>query len=216
MQYAALGAYGLAAAIHLFACANRTQLKLRRITKCFLMPLLALCYVLLARTVSPLVVAAILSGFAGDVVLLMRPRRWAFPAGIAAFAAGHVFYIVSFLNATPRFPAWYVFALLGVVTVACAVLLIRALWKGIPKRLRPPGFAYMLIIGSMASAALIFAFAGGSRFGWLAALGGALFVASDTTLAIDAFHHPVHHRNVIVMSTYIAAQTLLVSALALV
>ena len=68
----------------------------------------------------------------------------------------------------------------------------------------------------MASSALIFAFSGVSPIGWLAAVGGILFVASDTTLAVDAFHRPVHHRNIIVMSTYILAQTLLVSALALV
>lgn len=214
LQYAVLGAYSLDVAVHLFACASKDRLTLRRITKCLLMPLLALCYIFFARTVSPLVVSAVLFGFAGDVVLLLRPRRWAFPGGIAAFAAGHICYIAAFLRAASRTPAWYVFALLGAVTVACAVILTRFLWKGLPKRLRVPGFLYMLIIGSMASSALIFAFFGGHPLGWLAMLGGALFIFSDATIAVDAFHHPVRHRNVVVMSTYILAQTLIVFVLA--
>jgi uncharacterized membrane protein YhhN len=206
--------YLVVVVLQLFACAGRNRLMLRRVTKCLLMPLLAVCYCLAARTVSPLVVAALISGFAGDVVLLFRPHRWAFPAGIFAFAAGHAFYIVAFLRAIPRLPQWYVFAPLGVLTLACALSLMRFLRKGIPARLKPPGFLYMLVIGSMASSALIFALSGVTAIGWVAALGGVFFVVSDTTLAVDAFYHPVRYRNVIVMSTYILAQTLLVSALA--
>jgi uncharacterized membrane protein YhhN len=72
----------------------------------------------------------------------------------------------------------------------------------------------MLIIGSMASCAVLFSIYSVSAYRWLAALGGLLFAASDMTLSIDAFHHPVKYRNVIVMTTYILAQTLIVSALA--
>jgi len=90
------------------------------------------------------------------------------------------------------------------------------IWKGMPKKLRPPSFLYMLMIGSMASSALLFALYGVSELRWLAAVGGLLFVLSDTTLSIDAFHHPVRHRNVIVMTTYLLAQSLIVTALALI
>ena len=72
----------------------------------------------------------------------------------------------------------------------------------------------MLLIGAMASCAVLFGFSGVSPLCWLAAIGGLLFVISDTTLSIDAFHHTVKYRNVIVMSTYIAAQTPIVAALA--
>lgn len=215
MRYLALGLYGIAVALHIFACASKNRLMLRRVSKCLLMPLLALCYVLFAKTFSPNVLAAILFGFAGDLVLLFRPRHWAFPAGITAFAAGHVFYIVSILSALPQKPAWYWFALLGIISLTSAGALLKYLWKGLPKKLRPPSFLYMLLIGAMASCAILFGFFGMSPFCWFAALGGVLFVASDATLAIDAFKHPVKYRSVVVMSTYIAAQTLIVSALAL-
>ena len=187
---------------------------LRRVSKCLLMPLLAVCYLLYAKTPSPLALAGILFGFAGDVLLLFRPRRWAFPAGILAFATGHVFYIVSFAKRIAVVPPWYLFALCALLTVACAGILTLYLWKGLPKKLRPPSFLYMLVIGSMVSSTALFTLYGITAHRWLAAVGGVLFALSDTTLSIDAFHHPIRHRSILVMSTYIAAQTLIVSALA--
>lgn len=186
---------------------------LRRVTKCALMPLLAVCYGLFAKTVSPLVVTAILFGFAGDFFLLLTTHRWAFPAGIAAFATGHVFYIISFLRVLTNRPPFYVWLAFGLVSAAYAATLMRYLWKGIPKKLRPPSIVYMLIIGSMASCAMIYAFSGLTSLCWLAGIGGLLFVVSDSMLSIDAFHHPIRHRSILVMSTYIAAQTLIVSSL---
>jgi uncharacterized membrane protein YhhN len=215
LRYLALGLYGIAVALHLFACASKNRLMLRRVSKCLLMPLLALCYGLFAKTFLPTVLAAILFGFAGDLLLLFRPRRWAFPAGMLAFATGHVFYIVSMLGKIAKFPPWYVFVPIVLFCVVAAGLFVRHLRSGLPKKLRAPSGTYMMIIAFMASCSFIFAFSCIGRFCWLAAVGGVLFVASDATLAIDAFKHPVKYRSVIVMSTYIAAQTLLVTALAL-
>ncbi len=214
MRYFFAGLLALDVAAHLYACVNRNMLMLRRVSKCLLMPLLASCYMLFAQEPSPLVIAAILFGFAGDLLLLFRPRRWAFPAGIFAFAIGHAFYIISFAKRITTAPPWYTFALCALLTFACAYTLTRYLWKGLPKKLRLPSFVYMLVIGSMASFAALFALYGGTAHRWLAALGGLFFVLSDTTLSIDAFHHPIRHRSILVMSTYIAAQTLIVSALA--
>ena len=214
MRYLLAGLLALDAGLHLFACASRDRLMLRRITKCLLMPLLAACYLVFSASPRVSVLAAILFGFAGDVVLLFRPRRFAFPAGILAFAAGHVFYIISFSRRILTAPPWYMLALCAFFTILCAVVLMRYLWKGLPKKLKPPSFLYMIIIGSMVSSTILFSLYGGSAFRWLGGIGGVLFAISDTTLSIDAFHHPVRYRNVIVMSTYVAAQTLIVSALA--
>lgn len=186
---------------------------LRRITKCLLMPLLAVCYILFADAPAPVVIAAILFGFAGDVVLLFRPRRWALPAGMFVFAAGHVFYIIHFLGALSNDPAWYIFIISGSVCAVAAITLLRYIRKGLPKKLFIPCLVYMLVIGSMTACSVLFAIYGTAPYRWLAAIGGVLFAVSDATLSIDAFHHPVRHRNIIVMSTYVAAQTLIVSAL---
>ena len=214
LRYLLAGLLTLDAGLHLFACASRDRLMLRRITKCLLMPLLAACYRVFSASPRASVLAAILFGFAGDVVLLFRPRRFAFPAGILAFATGHVFYIISFAKRFAVAPPWFLFAVLGVISLLCASLLTSYLWKGLPKKLRPPSFVYMLIIGTMVSFSALFTLYAASAHRWFAVVGGVLFAISDTTLSIDAFHHPVRYRNVIVMSTYIAAQTLIVSALA--
>ena len=187
---------------------------LRRVSKCLLMPLLAACYMLSSQEPSSFVIIAILSGFVGDLVLLFRPRKWAFPAGILAFAAGHVFYIISFADRISQQPPWYIFTLLAFITIAYAAVLMHYIWRGMPRKLRVPSYIYMLVIGTMVSSTVIFALYGTAPLRWLAALGGVLFALSDTTLSIDAFHHPVRYRNVIVMTTYILAQTLIVSALA--
>lgn len=213
MPYLAAALYLLAVSVHLFACASRNRLMLRRVTKCFLMPLLAVNYALFAKTVSPLVLAAVFFGFAGDFFLLLTTHRWAFPAGIAAFATGHVFYILRFLSALSTPPAVFVWILLGVFGAAYAATLLKYLWKRLPKKLRPAGILYMLIIGTMATCALAYSFSGAAPMVCLAGVGGLLFVASDSLLSIDAFHHPIRHRSILVMSTYIAAQTLIVISL---
>ncbi|MEA4870346.1 MAG: lysoplasmalogenase [Christensenella sp.] len=205
--------YLLDIGIHLFACASRDRLMLRRVSKCFLMPLLAICYCLFADSIAPLVLAAILFGFAGDVILLFRPRRFAFPAGMMAFATGHALYIAGFWGRLTLVPKWFFLVLLCSITLAAACTLLHYLWKRLPKKLRVPSFLYMLVIGSMASSATLFAFYGATSLRWLALVGGVLFALSDATLSIDAFHHPVRYRNVIVMSTYILAQSLIVSSL---
>ena len=177
-------------------------------------PLLAACYMLFAQEPSSFVIAAILFGFAGDLVLLFRPRKWAFPAGILAFATGHVFYIISFIRRIAAMPPWYVLALMGVAVIVCSAMLMRYIWKGMPAKLCPPSFLYMLVIGTMTSSSILFALYGASPYRWLAGIGGVLFSLSDTALSIDAFHGPIHNRNIIVMSTYLAAQVLIVSAFA--
>jgi uncharacterized membrane protein YhhN len=211
LRYAFAALYLAVVAVHIYACGSRKRLMLRRVTKCALMPLLAVCYILFAKAVSALVVAAIFFGFAGDFFLLLTTRRWAFPAGIAAFAAGHVCYIASFLFAMQNGAPTVVWVPLAVLYAA---LLMRYLWKKIPKKLKPACVAYVLIIGSMASCAIAFALAGAYRFSFLAGIGGLLFVVSDSMLSIDAFHHPIRHRSILVMSTYIAAQSFIVSSLA--
>ncbi len=214
MHYLFPALYFAFAAVHIYACGSRKRLMLRRVTKCTLMPLLAVCYVLYANVFSPLVLLAILFGFAGDFFLLLTTHRWAFPAGIAAFATGHVFYIISFLRITPAFPKTYVWVSFAVFSVTYAAILMHYLWKGIPKKLKPPSIIYVLIIGIMASCALIYASSGASNIGWIAGVGGLAFVVSDSMLSIDAFHHPIKHRSILVMSTYILAQTLIVIAFA--
>lgn len=171
-------------------------------TKALLMPLLALAVLLVARrstdaTIRYLVLAIGLS-WAGDVALSF-PGTVAFVIGLGSFLGAHVVYIAVFLRMprSRRFPpapallylVWYpaFLALLGPHTGA----------------LLAPVALYGLVLGVMAATA--------AWHGRLIAVGGALFVVSDSVLGLGRFlpgyDFPLH--DLVVMTSYLAAQALI-------
>lgn len=215
MRYYIFALYLAVVAIHLYACVRTGRHTLRKITKCLLMPLLALCYRLFAIDFSVIIFLALIFGFIGDAFLLAPRWNWSFGAGLGAFAVGHILYIVHILKTLPELPKWYVFVLMALICSMLSLVALQQLWDGLPPVLRAPSIFYMLDISFMACCAVLYAFSGISAFAPLAAFGGVFFVASDYTLSIDTFKKPVPHRYIIVMGTYIAAQTLLTVAFAL-
>lgn len=212
LRYCIAALYFLVVALHLFACVPPERHVLRKITKCLLMPLLALSYRFYATDFSVLIFFALMFGFAGDAFLLAPNWTWSFGAGLASFAIGHIFYIVFMLRSLPVLPVWYLFAILVLVCFSAGVFYLYMLRKGLPRALRVPGFFYVVDIVFMAGSTFFFAFSGVSPIGWLAPIGGLLFVASDSMLSFDTFQKPIPYRYLAVMGTYIAAQTLLTVA----
>ncbi len=215
LKYFFLTFYIIVVAVHLYSCVRTGRHTLRKITKCLLMPLLALCYRLFAVNFSNLVFLALIFGFIGDAFLLAPRWNWSFGAGLGAFAVGHVLYIIYMIGALPAAPTWYMLVLLALICCMLSLIALRYLWDGLPPVLRAPCIFYMLDISFMACCAFLYAFSGLSGLAPFAALGGILFIVSDTTLSIDTFKAPVPHRYIIVMGTYIAAQTLLTLAFVL-
>lgn len=159
-------------------------------------------------------VAALVCSLAGDV-LLMVPRDLFVP-GLSAFLAGHVLYIVGLLQ--PPSPAGsppFAFSAAGlavaaVVVVAAAAfpatLIFRSLVRDGHRDLVAPVAVYLVAISTMAVLA--------ANVGVPAALAGAaLFVVSDTVLALNRFVRPLPHGDVAVHVTYHLAQGLLVLSL---
>ncbi|MFJ9898090.1 lysoplasmalogenase [Streptomyces sp. NPDC091280] len=168
------------------------------VAKPLLMPLLAASA---ARAGGPrLLVAALLCGWGGDVLLLSDSEP-AFMAGMASFAAGHVCYLVLFRRHGPAR------ARAGLLAVGCAVALltlVALLWPGLPAGLRVPVACYSTLLTAMAYTAA-------TRLGPAAGLGGALFVLSDTLIATGVADWPQPPRpDFWIMLTYAAAQFLLV------
>ncbi|MGX1915556.1 lysoplasmalogenase [Streptomyces phaeochromogenes] len=197
-----LGALGLVAVADLVSLAAGYETG-HTAAKPLLMPLLAVY----ARVCGGprLLVAALLFGWGGDVLLLFDAEP-AFLAGMASFAAGHVCYLLLFRRTTalvgkhpPRaratWPAAAAYALALVTTVAL-------LWPGLPADLRVPVAGYSLLLTAMAY--------GATRLGLLAGVGGALFMLSDTLIATGVAEWPQLPRpDFWIMITYIAAQYLL-------
>ncbi|RPE44974.1 putative membrane protein YhhN [Streptomyces sp. Ag109_O5-1] len=166
--------------------------------KPLLMPLLA-AYA--ARAGGPrLLVAALLCGWGGDVLLLSDTGP-AFMAGMASFAAGHVCYLVLFRRHGPPHARA---RLLAAVYAAALVTLVALLWPDLPAGLRVPVAGYSTLLTATAYTAA-------TRLRPAAALGGALFMLSDTLIATGVADWPQLPRpDFWIMLTYAAAQFLLV------
>ena len=173
-----------------------------RASKLLLMPALAFAVLLTARplrgAVPVLLLVAIGFSWGGDAPLTLPGDGW-FVVGLGSFLLAHVAYIALFLRLRPRrrrLPAW---------TIAYAVWFAAflALLRPHLGALLVPVALYGLVLGVMA------ALAGG--LGGIIAVGGALFVVSDSVLALGRFlpgyEFPPH--DVVVMSTYLGAQALI-------
>jgi uncharacterized membrane protein YhhN len=181
----------LAAADTVFAATGRARP--RRLTKPLLMP------TLMVGRDRP-TQRALAFGGAGDIALLGSSEA-AFMAGLASFLASHLAWIVVLrqrhiggrLRARPVLAAPYLAAFGGLNVY---------LW-GRMGRDRIPVVVYSTVLLAMALAALD---SGSAK----ATAGGALFLVSDSLLALEKFgdlHLPAHQA--LVMVTYTSAQALL-------
>jgi uncharacterized membrane protein YhhN len=181
----------LAAADALLAVTGRDRQ--RWLTKPLLMP------VLMAGRDRPAQRALALGG-AGDVALLARGET-AFTAGLVSFLAGHLAWIAA-LRQRPGGGYLRTRPALAVPLVAAFAAMNAYLWKRTGQD-RIPVVVYSAVLLAMSLTALD---SGSPR----TAAGGALFLASDTLLALEKFgdlHLPAHEA--LVMATYTAAQALL-------
>ncbi len=154
------------------------------------------------------VLAALWLSLIGDVALLWPQQG--FVPGLVAFLIAHVLYIVAFTR-EHRFAAQPA-ALAAYALVAGTILAF--LWSDIPAGLRIPVAGYVLALTAMAAqAAVVGLRAQGSsaRRARGLMIGGALFMVSDTVLAINRFALPLPAAGLWILATYWAAQWLIAS-----
>jgi uncharacterized membrane protein YhhN len=148
------------------------------------------------------ILAGLLCSLAGDVSL-MFPDKW-FKAGLVAFLAAHVFYILAFKPGPGRpvsvgiFLPFMIFGLLMFRTLAPSL-----------GALKLPVLVYIAAITVMAwLAASRFIYAGGTR-PLFAFAGAVLFLVSDSVLAYDRFAKKIGPAQSIILGTYFPAQLLI-------
>ena len=162
-----------------------------------------------AQAARPWLVLGLVASLVGDV-LLLPPGR--FVAGLLAFLAAHLAYLVAFLQLPGEVP-WLV---VGIGAAAVLVATVGRVLVGAATRtgLAGPVAAYLLAITLMAVAA--------TRTGEVAAIAGAwLFVASDAMLGWGRLRAPQpglplgggRAQRVAVMVTYHLGQGLILLAL---
>jgi uncharacterized membrane protein YhhN len=179
-----------------------------------LKPLVTLLILLLAvsATAGPtkqyklLIIGGLALSCLGDA-LLMLPKKL-FVQGLGAFLVAHLLYVSAFATTGGGRQASKV-AL--VVFAAIAGVMLTVLWPTLGA-LRIPVALYVGVISTMAWQAWGRAAALRTPAARRAALGAAIFLVSDGTLAMNRFHAPVGSAAMatfIVMTTYLLAQWLI-------
>lgn len=134
-----------------------------------------------AASTTALLVAGL--SLVGDLLLLSRARPY-FLAGLFAFLAGHLAYVVAFASRGLAGAGAIVAAPLLVAGLAAV---IRWLLPHVRGSMRGPVIAYMLVISLMALAA---AATCAHRATWTIPVGAAMFYLSDVSVALDRFVAP--------------------------
>ncbi|MGH8082446.1 MAG: lysoplasmalogenase [Lysobacter sp.] len=147
--------------------------------------------------------AGLLLSTCGDV-FLMLPGDW-FVFGLGSFLLAHLAYLVGLCGRARLCAAAWPF--LAYAVLAAGVLAI--LWPHLPAALCVPVVVYVVVLATMAAQAAVVWRRWPVPATAFAALGGAFFVASDASLAIDRFAAPFGAASALVLATYWIAQTLI-------
>lgn len=185
-----------------------------RFTKPLLLPCIAVLYACLAaeagRQPRMLEAAALAAGWLGDVFLMSEKRKF-FLAGLFAFMAGHILYMIQFLGLGR--PDITMKTAAAVFLYAVYAVLIYSCMKGhVERKMRIPVLCYVTVILSMSLCAGLLHGRVPDRV-WMLLWGGSLlFVVSDTLVAAERFLGASGRG---VMETYVPAQVLIMLGIAL-
>lgn len=154
------------------------------------------------------VLVGLLLSALGDVFLMFEPvpggPDW-FVFGLASFLFAHVAYLVGLCSRAKLLAKIWPYLFYAVIALAIS----SVLWPHLPAPLKAPVGVYVLLLSVMAAQSAVVWSCLRDRSRALAALGGAFFVASDATLAIDRFVAPFPGAVVVVLATYWTAQLLI-------
>jgi uncharacterized membrane protein YhhN len=177
--------------------------RLQRITKVLLLPPLGVYYILAADTFLVMVLAAVILGWMGDILLIKIQNPSFFKAGLISFLLGHLLYI----------PAMIFFA--GTVSIRVLIVsLVVALPVGIllqrfikpDASMRIPVIFYGIILELMSLSALQLMIARPEGWGILVFAGSLCFLISDSILGYFTFRNLSKHGSFFIMFSYLLAQ----------
>ena len=154
-----------------------------------------------------LLAAALAGSLAGDVFLMGTGY---FIHGLVCFLVAHVFYVALFKRGLP----WFAHRGALFTTLGIGMAMLAFLWVGgLPAALRVPVAAYVFVIALMAAQAIGRAWVLRDAPAVLVAVGAGFFMLSDSLLATHRFVAPLPMSQVWVLTTYYAAQILIVAGM---
>jgi uncharacterized membrane protein YhhN len=150
-----------------------------------------------------LLAGALLLSSLGDIFLGLRGEPW-FTCGLGSFLLAHLFYIsLSVRNWPKPFSARAARKTMAALLVAFAAAMCIWLWPSLgPMKL--PVAAYLCALTGMGVTATLL-----DARGWWVAAGAALFMFSDSLIAVGKFKSPVNFSDYLIWATYYVAQVCL-------
>ena len=209
--YAILVTYLLIVTIHLYCCFHHHE-DIRKLTKCFLMPFLAMTYYLGCpkEKFSKVILFAILFGYLGDILLLIEGL---FLLGVVSFLVGHLLYIVTFFAETGLKNYRKNLLVLLLVCVVYFYIETEVLGYFRPALVKfglwGPLFVYTSILSALNISSALYAYCYRNIYSILAYIGSIIFYVSDCILAKQLFFEYNKYYQISIMFTYILGQSLI-------
>lgn len=199
------------------AAIGMAQEEIRFISKPLLVPMLAGYFLSVVKVRSGfkrLVIMALFFSWAGDILLMFQgDEATFFLLGLSAFLLAHVYYIGFFHRVRRKEKVRSRWMWLPLIAAYYAGL-IAVLYPHLGG-MRIPVLIYGLVICFMLLQAMHMMYIKKTRTaGQFMAMGAALFVLSDSILAINKFYNPFEEAGFTIMFTYGLAQALLVTGAA--
>ena len=221
LLYILLILYLITVSIHLYSCYYDFELSsLRKVTKVFLMPLLGSLYYFGTSKdkFSKNVFCAIIFGFLGDAMLLCDPYSPWMKPGIVSFFIGHVLYLISYIRETGYNN--YKKNVIALLIIFCIyiygqTIAFKYLKDGFIKgNILLQGSCYLTMLMVLNVTACFYAFNYFNKYTLMIFFGSFIFFVSDFILVRKMFYEDNEYYQVILMSTYILAQSLICYGLA--
>ena len=200
--------------VHLYSCLFGIE-NPRMFTKVFLMPFLSLIYYKATpkENFSIKIFVAIILGFLGDVFLLNDSYLPLILLGLGFFFFGHFLYIINFIIETGlrNYKKYFVFLIIiSLFYLIYAHFAFNNLKEGFQRgSILIPGAFYIMQLALLNIASGIYAYTYFNIYAILVHFGTFIFTISDFVLARKMFYENNKYYQVILMATYIIAQSLI-------
>ncbi len=184
------------------------------VLKALIIPLLLVLFYINKRppfdSLHYMMLAGLVFSWAGDIMLELPQKNEMFMPGLICFLMAHIMYLSVFFSTPGKniILKNHFYLLIPVVLYGAGLLFYLYDDLG---NMRIPVIIYAVVILTMLSGALS-RFDKVNRSSYLLVLFGAiLFVISDSLIAINKFSHPFRSSGLLIMTTYILAQFLIIS-----
>ena len=207
MKYVMLILFFTASALHLRDSYADDASKRAR-TKPLLLLFLLLFYLFCGRPWSLFLIAALLTSWLGDVLLIPKGHGW-FTAGGISFMLSHLFFILVYMPQvrTASVP-WIIIAAAAILYFGISYIIITKVRPTTPKKMVVPMYIYLIFNSTMNLFALMQLFSVRSPGALIAYIGAVLFFVSDCSLFLVRYYRKqvIYKKHFTVMLTYLLGE----------